>query len=45
VPPLTGVVPVVDELLPAQPAMAKASATTLAPTASVLRRSLEMHLR
>ncbi|MGA8028521.1 MAG: hypothetical protein WB992_15365, partial [Bryobacteraceae bacterium] len=34
----------VDELLPAQPAMAKASATTLAPTASVLRPSPDLDL-
>jgi hypothetical protein len=40
------VVPVADELVLvlAQPAMAKASATTPTPTASVLRRSPDLNL-
>jgi hypothetical protein len=46
VPPLTGVVPTADELVPpAQPAAARASAITPTPTAMVLLRSLEIHLR
>ena len=46
VPPLIGVVPTAVVLVLAQPAAARASATA-APTvtASVLLRSLEMHLR
>jgi hypothetical protein len=45
VPPLTGVVPVDVGVVLAQPAAARASATTPATTATVLLRSLEIHLR